>query len=294
MARLIFGLLLLLTMASRGMVAGDRPVIGVLETPQCNEKAGISIRALFARSETKWISLDTEAAGRSFLSSRMEWTIVNQGKALGAVASIDPGFRTDYSWTYSRDRFLNPAPGQSLPHLPNEGDRFHGWCSTPIDRPLIVISHGSALDSSKWVSFTLNPEAKEHLFPAFKKVVGRALFCPNGSEKAVAYRYTLRNMEVLDCFKDRNNRLLVTLRLKPPKESDTCDGILDSAWDQHTFLLGKNSKYVGIGLVLVGAGDFSDAGRTELLFWHSGYDQDGYVLFSDQLNRIAEYMWGYH
>ena len=294
MTRLIFSFLLFLALVPSKLGAGSASVLGVLETPQCKEEGGVHVRALFAKSGKNWISLSTDEAGRNFLTAKMEWTIIYEGKKLGSLETTDPGFITEYPWTYPRDRVLNPIPGQSLPVIKNEGQRFHGWCSTPEDRPLIVISSGSAIDPSKWTPSTLSVKDKERIFGAFKKAAGHAFFCPKDLEAPVPFRYTLKSIEVLGCVKDKVGRQLVTMRLRPVKESETCDGPIDTAWDQHTFLLSDSTTYLGMGLELVGAGDFDGDGQSELLFWQSGYNEDGYLLFSSGLKQKAKYLWGYH
>jgi hypothetical protein len=266
----------------------------VLETPQCNEKGGVRVRVLFAKSGKNWISLDSAEAGQSFLTAKMEWIVTYDGKSLGSVETTDPGFSTEYPWTYPRDRFLDPVSSQSLPAVKNDGKRFHGWCSAPENRPLIVISHGSAIDPSRWATSVLSMKDKKRLFGKFQKVAGGALVCPQDPEVAVPFNYSLKNIEVLTCLKDKDGRQLVTLRLRPTKESENCDGPLDSAWDQHTFMLSASATYLGVGLELVGAGDFDGDGQSELLFWHTGYDEDGYLLFSKDFEHKTKYLWAYH
>ncbi|MBK8794809.1 MAG: hypothetical protein IPN59_17200 [Holophaga sp.] len=294
MFRLIISALLLLALVSSRLGAGSASVLGVLETPQCNEKGGVRVRALFANSGKEWVSLNNEKAGGSFLADRMEWAVYFEGKKLGSFETTDPGFSTEYPWTYPRDRILNPIPGQPLPAIKNEGQRFQGWCSTPVDRPLIVVFNGSAIDPSQWTPSILSRKDKERLFCAFKKAAGHALVCPKNSEAPVPFNYTLKNMEVLACLKDKKDRQLVTLRLRPAKESDTCDGPIEIAWDQHTFMLSKRATYLGAGLELVGTGDFDGDGQSELLFWHSRYNENGYLLFSSNSIEKAKYLWGYH
>ncbi|WP_243288486.1 hypothetical protein [Geothrix terrae] len=291
---MISSFLLFLTLVPFRLVAGNPSVLGVLETPQCKEQSGIRVRALFAKSGKNWISLDNDQAGRRFLITKMEWIVIYEGKKLGSIETTDPGFSTEYPWTYSRDRVLNPISSHSFSSVKNKGKRFHGWCSIPEDRPLIVLSEGSAIDPSKWTRSTLSMKNKERLFGVFKKVAGRAFFCPKDPETSVPFQYTLKSIEVLDCLKDKDGRQLVTLRLRPIKESETCDGPPDTAWDQHTFLLSEGATYLGAGLELVGSGDFDGDGQSELLFWHSGYNEDGYLLFSSGLIQKAKYFWGYH
>lgn len=294
MTRLIFSFLMLLALVPRQLKAGTVPMVGVLETPQCNEKDGVRVRVLFANNGKKWVSLDNDLAGQNFLKAKMEWKVIYEGKELDSIETTDPGFSSEYEWTYPRDRVLNLVPGQSVPQRKNEGQRFHGWCSTPEYRPLIVISHGSASDPSKWTTSTLSLKDKERVFSKFKKVAGRAFVCPKNPDTPVPYNYTLHSLEVLSCLKDKNGRQLVTIRLRPVKELKTCDGPLDAAWDQHTFLLAESATYLGPGLELVGAGDFGGKGQSELLFWHSGYNEDGYLLIPIGSKEKPKYYWGYH
>lgn len=294
MSRLACTFLLALSLVPSGLIAGNAVVVGVLEIPQCNEKGGVRVRALFAKTEKNWISLDNAQVGHAFLTARMEWTITYNGRILGSFKTTDPGFSTEYQWTYPRDRFLDPVSSQSLPAIKNVGNRFYGWCSTPENRPLIVLSRASASDPSRWLTAVLGMKDKERLFGEFQKAAGRALICPKDPEIAVPFNYSLNDIEIVSCFKDKDGRQLVTLRLRPTKESENCDGVLDNAWDQHTFLLSSKVTYLGVGLELVGAGDFDGDGQSELLFWHTGYDEDGYMLFSSDFKRKIKYFWGYH
>jgi len=47
-------------------------------------------------------------------------------------------------------------------------------------------------------------------------------------------------------------------------------------------------------LTLVDIGDFDGDGAVEALFWLSGYNENGYVLFFDQFRRKATFTWSYH
>jgi hypothetical protein len=53
-------------------------------------------------------------------------------------------------------------------------------------------------------------------------------------------------------------------------------------------------KFLGSGWALIDAGDYGGDGHSELVFAKSGYNHDGYVLFSDDVNRAAECGWSYH
>lgn len=45
---------------------------------------------------------------------------------------------------------------------------------------------------------------------------------------------------------------------------------------------------------LIAMRDFDGDGRTELVFWYSGYVRDGYVLFSGSFSKMSTFTWGYH
>jgi hypothetical protein len=49
----------------------------------------------------------------------------------------------------------------------------------------------------------------------------------------------------------------------------------------------------GIGLIPCRRRDY-DEGQSELLFWYSGYNHDGYALFDSSLARRVDYLWSYH
>jgi hypothetical protein len=45
---------------------------------------------------------------------------------------------------------------------------------------------------------------------------------------------------------------------------------------------------------LVDAADYDGDGKSELLFWQSAYNRDGYILIFDDLRQRIEYTWRYH
>lgn len=48
------------------------------------------------------------------------------------------------------------------------------------------------------------------------------------------------------------------------------------------------------GFALIATHDVDGDGRSELVFWYSGYVHDGYVLLSEGLTKKATFTWGYH
>ncbi len=58
--------------------------------------------------------------------------------------------------------------------------------------------------------------------------------------------------------------------------------------------MGHDTLYLGSQLELVDAGDYDGDGQSEVLFWHSAYNEDGYTLFYDQFRKRLDYWWTYH
>jgi len=272
--------------------ACGQTLLGVLEEPQCNDRNGTAVSALFAKSEAGWISLSSQSAARGIDLEKINWVIGLHGREIGKIKTLDPGFSTPYQWTYPRDKLLNISPNQTIPRVADKLHLFAGWCRAPKNRPLVVVSNGSVSDPDNWEPFKPEASLIARVFVQFRKHAGPAVICPGHSDSSVVFSYTSNDLEALAGYKDRSGRKLISVRLKP--RTDGCEGPPDEAWDSHTFLVTTQSTYLGAGLTLVDAGDYDANGKSALLFWFGGYNQDGYVLFSSDLAKEADYLWQYH
>jgi len=73
------------------------------------------------------------------------------------------------------------------------------------------------------------------------------------------------------------------------------DGPLDPSLAPAWYLIdGESIDYLGSEMTLLDAGDYDGDGESELLFWHSGYNSDGYVLIYRDFHEKAEFLWNYH
>ncbi len=275
-----------------GETADGRTLLGVLEEAQCKDQSGTAVRVLFAKSETGWTSLSSENATRGLDLAEIKWDIALHGRRIGDIRTLDPGFNTPYQWTYPRNRLLNISPNQTIPRPGNKLRLFAGWCQAPHNRPLVVISDGSLSDPDNWKPFKLKASLIARVFLPFREQAGPAVLCPKHSGSSVPFTYTSKDLEVIAGFRDRRRRQLISVRLKP--RADACDYPSDLTWDSQTFLVAAQSTYLGQGLTFVDAGDYDANGKSKLLFWFNGYNHDGYVLFSSDFAKEAEYLWNYH
>ena len=287
--------IVLLVGATLGFELGAQtsaPIISVLEYPQCARDSTLAVRPLFAKSHGNWIALSTAEASRVVDLRSISWTVAFDGRSLGSVHTDDPGFTSRYEWTYPRDRRLTVRNDPRPPTIANRKRAFAGWCSSPPTRPLVLVTTGNVKDPDVWKPFTPEASVRERLFLDFKKLAGRAVRCPKDPVKAVPFKYTAMNIVVGTGYRDRIGRELIALHLDD--RLNECDGPSGEEWATQWFLLADGVHPLGSNLELVDAGDYDADGKSEVLFWYSGYNKDGYTLFYNDFNRHVDFRWGYH
>lgn len=278
---------------------GATPVIAILEQPpQCSETRAIGVRPIFARRGLNWVPLVGQDSVRDLDLTSQQFTLAFDGRNLGTLQATDPGFQGD-DWTFRRDHSLDVAPGQQLPQLTNRSHRFFGWCKSPAVRPIVAVTSGHYEDPESWKSFQPGPEVRDRLLLAFRAKVGRANTCRHTvsatgdtTEHSVPYRYTARDLVVVGAYRNVRGEEIVGLEIR--ESIRPCDYFMDDQVLNHWFLMGASPKYLGNELDLVDAGDYDGDGRSELLFWTTGNDVDGYVLMYDDFSKQAEFFWSYH
>ncbi len=282
MSALAITLLLLAANAAPENVQGV--LLGVLEQPQCREGHAAAIRPLFIRTTNGWVALSDPGATEGVRFDALSWIVAFDGRSLGAISSVDAGG--------PRGRLLGISPGTPPPVISNTNTRFAGWCGVPSQRPLVVVSRPNFRDPEAWTLFQPASDLRDVLFDAFKAQAGSATVCRPGADTPVAFPYGSKDLLFSRSYQDRNGRKLVAVGLDP--RLDSCNGPNEPAWATHWFLLHDGVRYLGAGLSLVDAGDYDGDGVSELLFWYSGYNSDGYVLLYDRFRKRAELGWSYH
>lgn len=72
-----------------------------------------------------------------------------------------------------------------------------------------------------------------------------------------------------------------------------CDPVMDPAWVPKRFLVDREIRHIGNQLFLIDAGDYDRDGKSEVIFWPSGYNEDGYTLsyydFDDRVDFYRKY-----
>jgi hypothetical protein len=286
----------LAVLSAAPLAEADALVLGVLEQPQCNKAVATAVRALFVKRAEGWVALSSQETWQGVPLARTAWTVALEGRSLGSVATIDPGFQSELAWTFPRDRLLQVQTlrGQAVPTVANEGDRFSGWCGVPSTRPLVVLSRPNTREPDGWKTFGPDNALRARLFEEFKSHAGPASVCPVAPDKRVPLAYSAKDLMFGRSYQDHAGRKIVLLSLDARRNN--CDGPPDPAWSTHAFVLqeGEALQYLGRDLTLVDAGDYDENGASELLFWHSSDNEDGYTLVYDGLRKHVDYYWRYH
>jgi len=272
----------ILVMFAAASVATAAPVtmIGVLEEPQCAEPAvAAAVRPLFARSEGRWTTLDDNAVA---LQGPVDWTAALDGRAHGIAKTTGATIAAPGTRIYSVQ-----AP---VPEVGNRQQRFAGWCSTPARRPLAASSVAQVADPDLWKPWAPDDALRQRLFAPFSAAAGPAMSCAGGepAEKP----YAASELVFGGGYQDRLGRRIVSVMLDPARND--CDGPAEGPLLAHWFVVGDDISAIGTELSLVEAADFDADGHSELLFWHSCYNNDGYVLLDSTLKLRSEQLWSYH
>jgi hypothetical protein len=274
-------------------VADDKVLLGVLEEPQCANAKIVRGRIMFGSDGARWESLASRDAGPN--ATGIRWTVALDGKSVGTLALEDsmPGSPKPTDWFYSRDRLFVPVGNYPSP---NNGGAFAGWCEAPSRRPLVLISRPMVADPSAWKPAPSTKDYRDKLYRPMKLVTGRtSVYRCRDSEgaKPEPFNFGPEDLKIYKVYRSKTGSTLVSIGLT--REKNGCDGPMESVWwDQWFLLQDETIDFIGNGMELVDAGDYDGDGRSELLFWHSGYNRDGYVLVFDDLRQKVEYTWSYH
>lgn len=279
-------------------VAADSLVLGVLDRPQCDMEAKTSGRLLFVKVGNRWIGLNNEhEAPKNLNLNMLNWTVAFDGRNIGNVTLRDPNptAPTSKDWYFARDKLYEPVDTKNVPTTQNKEGRFGGWCQTPAVRPLVLVSKPNFSDPDKWKPFTPDTSYTKRLHAALKLVVGRfnAARCSKGATHAEPWDYKPDDLIIYSGYRSNSGKELVSIGIDRKKIG--CEYVAEAYWSNHWFLIeGENLEFLGTQMELVDAGDYDKDGHSEILFWHNGYNRNGYLLVFDGMRQKIEYIWSYH
>lgn len=290
--------LIIISFAFPLSVPADELVLGVLEEPQCKEGHQIAARLLFAKVGKRWVALNDEYEMPKNINLTLpNWTIAFDGRRLGSVKLRDPNPEHPRvkDWYYGRDKLYEPENLGKVPTVRNKSPDFAGWCEAPMVRPLVLVSKANFGDPEKWKPFSPDLSYKTRLYVPLKQSIGQyaVMRCVKDSEHPEPWDYKPEDLVLYRSYRSASGKELVAIGIDLKKVD--CDFMAEPQLASHWFMFDSDKiEFLGTNMELVDSGDYDGDGRSELLFWYSGYNKDGYILVYNGVRQKTEYLWSYH
>jgi hypothetical protein len=187
----------------------------------------------------------------------------------------------------------------------SRSEEFIGWVDREVYRPLVALITPNKAKSVLWKEVTSTRDDLKTIFPSFRKIINEIPNCEFAEPGQPSGKPAPLKPEHVDVFRvlvsGRGERLIGT-RVKATNEHkySGCGGFTSDLW----FL--SNNKSTVLPLVAgslkgwrfaftpIDFADFDGDGIPEALFWFSGYNEDGYVLFTESFQKSIRFTWLYH
>lgn len=260
-------------------------------------KAGSEWVALHCKSPEDTSSVACRAIARPEAPST--WTVYYRGKVMGTVKST--------FWVMpdlAHEGTLAIAPGH-VPAVGAPSKDFAGWMGADVHRPLIAVNSVVPPFASRWNKDTPHPELVAEAWPAFRSVVSAVDVCAKDS--GIVSHHTLRPSDVkpMTGWRSTSGELLLHFGVDPHLQAnceieDNQDVWLFRGLDgDFRVLPGQvwsedEATSFTPSLELMDEGDFDGDGGEEVVFFFSGYNFDGYVLYHDNFRKAVRFGWRYH
>jgi hypothetical protein len=276
-------------------------IVGIMEDDRqelANWKEGPSkdrdIRPLFEKRGNEWI-LSTNHP------EEIQWTIAFDGKDSGVIKSR-PKEQTSASSMEAYIHVPEPQRGQSL-IIGKPSDDFSGWLNTVVNRPLVLVSRNNFSDPDLWKPFQPSGNQTKFFRSAFRAEYSKVTNCDEDEKPLPGpWKYEDSAIRITQSYHSKNGDSLVGMFL----EGGRC-GINEDPFVQQLFLFkpDKSNLHIvlksrhpesfgNLSLSLVDAGDYDADGKSELIFFLSGYNEDGYALAYDSFRKSVHWTWSYH
>ncbi|MBN2321788.1 MAG: hypothetical protein JXR49_22105 [Acidobacteria bacterium] len=296
--RIISGVIVFYMSLSGLIVAEDlRLYVGVLE--ECsdqefsNHNLSKRIRPLFMKKEAGWQSLEEKIADKTLYPDETRWTIAFDGRCLNTFRGIQKDFPQKFEWHLPRIIAQIPDGSYDLPQFGEPNREFSGFTAHHCYRPLVVLSNDKCTDPKQWRSFSPQKAVIDSIKPDFLKHLHQIHFtCPD---------VDIQNppLTVAKSYKSKTGNMLVNIETKCAVsmwfyidqygKKQNLSSLVDWKYILNDFGGDNDST-----MRLVDAGDYDGDGDSEVVFWISRYNRDGYIMFYEGFEKFIEFSWGYH
>ena len=275
----------------------SKVILGVIEDNRMelvNWKPGPAkkrvVIPMFEKKGEEWAVILTQ-------NDKLRWTIAFDGKSLGTFNSV-PAMSSGQRTIPDIAHFPEPGSNQKLAFgKPNK--RFSGWQYTNMHRPFIVVANGNFKDPEQWKTFKHTQKQADYFKSLFRKEYPTVTNCDE-NEKALPNPWKYENSSIelgKKAYQSNKNFLIIGMKLTGCK----C-GLFHGPFIEQKFIISPDGSYEHLllnsndsfSLTLVDAGDYDSDGKSEVVFFVSGYNEDGYALFYNFFRNHVNYTWHYH
>lgn len=274
-----------------GIMEDDRSALSEWEMGPPQKRV---VRPLFEKELSEWKVSPNHR-------EEIVWTIAFDGKNKGTIRSR-PNPKAKDTLLSTDTHVPIPQPGPSLIFGKPSND-FSGWQSTLVVRPLVLISNGNFKDPDGWKSHQLSKDQTKLVVSVFKAEFSVVRNCDESEEPlSTPWRYKDTDITITKSYRSNRGDLLVSAFL----QGGRC-GIIDGAFQSQYFLLRADKSATRLtvdsrrkptsdqlSLIMVDAGDYDADGKSEVVFFVTGYNEDGYAIFYDSFRKNVQSTWSYH
>lgn len=298
---------------------GDAPVIlGIVEERTIDEfdqttrefvtTCETNLRIAFRKTETGWTSIcpsrpaysRPEDCNFSNPENERTWDVIYRGRTIGKVKTSGWHGKKFYS-----NAGLLRIVSEPVPRVGSRSEEFIGWVHKDVYRPLVALTTPTKAKSDLWKDVTPTRDDLKTIFPSLRKIIHEipnCEFAEPGRPTGKPAPLKLQHVEVFRVLVSERGDRLIGARVKATNEDkySGCGGFTSDLWffsyKKSTVLplVAGSLKGWRFAFLPIDFGDFDGNGIPEALFWFSGYNEDGYVLFTENFQKRARFTWLYH
>lgn len=267
-----------------------------------NWKPGVAhqrlIRPAFEKVGSEWRTVTPSA-----VPHHMTWDVAYHGRNLGQVESQTG--QESASWEGQNRKFFTfiqaiLTPPAAVPSVgsPSNND-FAGQIKGgpgAVRRPLVVVSKPNVRDPDGWHHLNQLPQyVAAEVRTQFRYDFPRADRCKDEEVVEHDWEFPDSSLRLPIAYASNKNAFLVEISL----DAGDC-GYVDDPNDPQSnpwyFVSADGvARRIGSFMEFLDAGDYDNDGGSEVIFFLSqGENTDGFVLFSDHLQKNATLIWHYH
>jgi hypothetical protein len=193
-------------------------------------------------------------------------------------------------WTHARDFSLSPVEFSALPLAPNVAEAYGGWCDAPKNKPILLVSGSTVMPEYRGTQ-PKNPPPMGALRKAFVKSLPEGKLCVNFDDPRPT-KIRESDLRIKHDIILPGNRRLIALSLT--RQLTECGSEIGGVEQPRWFVLERSPRFIDASLTHVATADLDADGEPEHVFWFTGYNEDGYILFASNFRQPIRFTWKYH